>query len=116
MRINDIRVSSHFNLREFQCRCCGAVKLSALALEMLEEMRELWGAPVVITSGYRCERHNRAVGGVPDSQHLSGTAADIYARPEDQEKLSVLAACAGFAEIIRGGEKNYIHVAIKKKL
>jgi uncharacterized protein YcbK (DUF882 family) len=114
--MNDIRLSPHFKLMEFQCRCCGTVKLSALALEMLEALRELSGSPVVITSGYRCERHNRAVGGAPRSAHLSGMAADIYARPEDQEKLSVLAASAGFTEIIRGGKKNYIHVAIKKKL
>lgn len=45
--------------------------------EVLEEVRTLLGYPVIINSGYRCELLNEAVGGVKDSAHLYGLAADI---------------------------------------
>lgn len=53
-------------------------KLKSTAL-MLERVREALGVPVVVTSGYRCERLNKAVGGVSTSDHVSGQAADIIA-------------------------------------
>ena len=111
--INDIRVSPHFKLREFQCRCCAAVKLSPELLSMLEFMRGEWGGPLVLTSGYRCPSHNRAVGGVERSLHTRGEAADISAIARDQPRLREIARLAGFAEIICGGVKNYIHVGHK---
>lgn len=45
--------------------------------QLLERIRELLGAPIVITSGYRCPALNKAVGGVPFSAHVEGLAADI---------------------------------------
>jgi uncharacterized protein YcbK (DUF882 family) len=109
--INDFRLSAHFKLREFQCRCCGAVKLSPKLLELLEALRSEWGAPLVITSGFRCVPHNRAVGGSPRSAHLRGRAVDIFARPAVQLSLRRMAERLGFAEVICGGGRNYIHVA-----
>lgn len=44
----------------------------------LEQVRALFGRPLVITSGYRCPELNRAVGGVWDSAHVRGVAADIH--------------------------------------
>jgi uncharacterized protein YcbK (DUF882 family) len=113
--INDIRISPHFKLREFQCRCCKTVKLSSELLGMLEKMRDAWGGPLVITSGYRCPAHNRAVGGAPRSLHLSGAAADISARGKDQELLFNIAKNAGLIEVICGGKKEYVHVGCKMK-
>jgi uncharacterized protein YcbK (DUF882 family) len=113
VRINDVRLSPHFKLREFQCRCCGLVKLSAELLAKLEELRDKWGAPLVLTSGYRCAPHNRAVGGASSSLHLKGAAADISANPQAQAILRGLAESIGFTEVICGNKRNYIHVAIK---
>jgi uncharacterized protein YcbK (DUF882 family) len=111
--INDFRLSPHFKLREFQCRCCGTVKLSPKLLDMLEVLREEWRAPLVVTSGFRCVPHNGAVGGAPRSRHLRGEAADILARPAEQMALKRMAERLGFREAIRGGSKNYVHVAIE---
>jgi len=51
--------------------------LRALCTEVLEPLRRRVGR-VIITSGYRCQELNKAVGGVWNSQHLKGEAADIF--------------------------------------
>jgi hypothetical protein len=51
--------------------------LTALVDNVLDPLRELWGAPIIVTSGYRCARLNRLVGGAAGSQHMKGQAADI---------------------------------------
>ncbi len=76
-RINDIQISENFQLREFECRCCGSVKIDPDLLLKLQKMRDYLDAPLIITSGYRCPAHNRTVGGVSKSEHLTGRAADI---------------------------------------
>ena len=52
--------------------------LKALAMEILQPLRDYLGKPVVISSGYRSTELNKAVGGVRGSQHLRGEAADIH--------------------------------------
>ena len=52
--------------------------LKALAMEILQPLRDYLGKPVVISSGYRSSEVNKAVGGVKGSQHLKGEAADIH--------------------------------------
>ena len=46
---------------------------------MLQPIRDAWGKPIKVTSGYRCPRLNTMVGGVKNSQHVLGQAADIQA-------------------------------------
>lgn len=55
-----------------------AVKnLHRLVEQVLDPLREAWGGPIHVNSGYRCAALNRAVGGAPRSQHMKGEAADI---------------------------------------
>ncbi len=75
--MNRVKVSENFSLHEFECRCCGQVKLERELLTRLQEMRNYLDAPLIITSGYRCLQHNTKVGGAPKSQHMMGRAADI---------------------------------------
>lgn len=51
--------------------------LVALVENVLDPLRAKWGAPIIVTSGYRCEKLNRVVGGANNSQHAKGQAADI---------------------------------------
>lgn len=51
--------------------------LQALITNLLDPIRERYGAPITVTSGYRCAALNKAVGGVTNSQHLTGQAADL---------------------------------------
>jgi hypothetical protein len=53
--------------------------LQELCRVVLEPLRRMWDEPIIVTSGYRSPRLNRAVGGVPNSQHCLGQAADIVA-------------------------------------
>lgn len=51
--------------------------LHALVDHVLDPLREAWGGPIRVNSGYRCPELNKAVGGTPTSQHQRGEAADI---------------------------------------
>ena len=51
--------------------------IKALVLTVLQPLRDAWGKPLYVNSGYRCDELNKAVGGVPTSQHVKGEAADI---------------------------------------
>jgi hypothetical protein len=53
------------------------INLVYLAAYVLEPLREAMGEPIKIGSGYRCPALNRAVGGVTNSQHMKGQAADL---------------------------------------
>ena len=72
-----------FKMDEFRCRCCGGLpplaraNVEALVREVLDPARERFGGPIRVNSGYRCPKHNLAVGGVRGSQHMKGEAADI---------------------------------------
>lgn len=51
--------------------------LMQLVDKVLDPARDVWAHPIIVTSGYRCRRLNEIVGGVPNSQHMEGLAADI---------------------------------------
>lgn len=90
IRERDEQLSKHFTLWEMM-RSGIAVRMNIknvpdeqekealrqLCQHVLEPLRCRYGA-IIITSGYRCLRLNRAVGGVPTSQHMRGEAADIF--------------------------------------
>lgn len=68
--------------------------LQNLVEKVLDPLREAWGAPIIVTSGYRCDKLNKAVGGSKTSQHVHGQAADIITvgdKPENNRKLFELA-------------------------
>ncbi len=71
-------LSHHFRRSEFRCKCgCGQDTVDAELITVLEKIRERFGSPILITSGNRCPKYNRSVGGAQHSQHLKSRAADI---------------------------------------
>ena len=54
--------------------------MRALIENLLDPLREQYGHPIEVSSGYRCPKLNAAVNGAPNSQHMRGEAADIYAK------------------------------------
>jgi zinc D-Ala-D-Ala carboxypeptidase len=93
-----------------------AAHLTRLAMG-LEQIRALLGAPMHIDSGYRCPALNKAVGGVLNSAHLDGYAADFVA-PEYGTPLQVARAIAGsgipFDQVIQEG--TWVHVSFDPRL
>lgn len=95
-RADEKRLSDHFTLEEMT-RSGTAIRrgldntpdgvvvdnLRALCLNVLEPLRRRYGA-IIITSGYRSEAVNKAVGGSRLSQHMRGEAADIYIGSEEK--------------------------------
>ncbi len=83
-----MKLSEHFNSEEFTCQCgCGLYLPNSQLIDILEDVRLFFGAPVKINSGTRCKKHNLAVGGEVNSQHMLGTAADIVVANTLPEKV-----------------------------
>ena len=78
MSTENDRISKHFRRKEFACRCnCGFDTVDVELVSVLEDLREHFCRPVQITSGSRCPKYNRKIGGASNSQHMQGKAADI---------------------------------------
>ena len=93
-----------------------SANLAALVENVLDPLREAYGKPIVVTSGYRCEKLNRAVGGAASSQHVKGQAADIRSvqdTPEENKKLFDLIVKLGlpFDQIINEYNYDWVHVS-----
>lgn len=110
--MNDIPLTDHFNLKEFECPCCHRVRICPLLLLRLEKLRGLWGEPMVLTSAFRCDAHNSAVGGVKNSLHRLGQAADVRITCEKQGRFVPLARKCGFTEILPGMERGFVHIGV----
>lgn len=87
--MSDRQLSAHFKRSEFACSCgCGFDSIDVETLEILEAVRTGFDAPVIVTSGARCEDYNRQVGGAENSQHLVGRAADIKVKGATPDEVS----------------------------
>ena len=112
-----------FSMNEFECHCgCrmpdnARANIVALVEQVLDPARERYGKPICVNSGYRCARHNAAVGGVVGSQHMRGEAADICC--SDNERLAKIIEENGrYDQLIRymgpGGKIRFIHMSWKR--
>lgn len=108
-------LSEHFSESEMSCNHCGQLPpngISKVLLGGLEELRKRIGKPINVTNSYRCPTHNADVGGVPNSQHVEGTAADIYV--DDMGVYELAIVCR---EIFDGvGEyynQEFVHVDMR---
>jgi hypothetical protein len=87
---DDGRLSANFRVDEFRCRGTGELPpggMNPALIAVLQEIRDRYGVPVTINSGYRSRSHNALVGGSPRSQHLYGNAADFVVRGVDPHRV-----------------------------
>lgn len=69
----------YFKKSEFTCKCgCGLNNISLNIVKIADDVREHFNNRAIVTSGTRCAKHNKEVGGVLNSRHLIGHAIDMY--------------------------------------
>ena len=86
-----------------------------LIREVLDPLREWYGKPIYVNSGYRCKELNKAVGGVGTSFHLTGCAADIDTRggkAENGKLFEYIREHLPFTELGWEGNGKWVHVAL----
>lgn len=103
--------NKYFKESELACNCCGEFIEVDELVNRLTKARELAGVPFVINSGYRCPQHNENVGGVVNSSHTFGYAADIKIT-DTANRYKILTALleAGFERV--GVYRTFIHVDV----
>lgn len=100
----DVQLTPHIHLREMECGCgaCPRTPVDLDHLRRLETLRaRLGGRPIRITSGYRCRRHNAAVGGHPTSEHMEGLATDVVVDGRAPDVVAAIAEDVGFGGLGR---------------
>lgn len=88
--------------------------LRELVENVLDPLREAWGGPITVSSGYRNKQLNIAVGGATNSHHLYGMAADITVGTKDKNrKLFVLVQQLGlpFTQLIDEYGYQWVHIS-----
>ena len=128
----DIQLTTHFYLSEFTRSETAQAKgidntpsleavsnLQYLCQQVLEPLRQWLGKPIVINSGYRCTKLNQLVGGVSNSQHQTGEAADIRLPDKATGQLYaeyILEHCR-FDQLLfeSNGRCQWLHVSCKRE-
>jgi zinc D-Ala-D-Ala carboxypeptidase len=102
-------LSKNFSVKELKCKCgCGMLPNPEF-VQKLQQLRDLYGRPMHITSAARCPKHNAAVKGSKNSMHMQGRGADI-ACSSGQDRIDLIRAAMqlGFGGL--GLHKGFIHV------
>ena len=96
------QISKNFQFKEFDCHgkgCCSTTIIDEKLVEYVQRIRDHFGKPVTITSPYRCEVHNRRVGGATKSYHMQGKAADIVVQGVASREVAKYAESIGILGI-----------------
>ena len=89
----------NFSAKEFNCHHCGANEMNPEFMAKLQQLRTVYGAPMRITSGYRCPQHPIEAKKAAPGPHTSGQACDISVQGAEAHRLLKLALEAGFTGI-----------------
>ena len=92
--------------------------LEQLVDQILDPLRERYGKPIIVNSGYRCPALNKAVNGAKYSQHVKGQAADITTGSVSQNKKLfqlIIDMNLPFDQLIDEKKFSWIHVSFSKK-
>lgn len=98
----NMTLTKNFVSKEFDCKgsgCCSTTLIDPKLVEYLQMIRDHFGKPITITSAYRCETHNRRVGGATGSRHSKGQAADIVVQGVSSREVAKYAESIGILGI-----------------
>lgn len=107
----DKQLTTNFNSNEFDCKCgkyCDETQIDEKLVEYLQKIREHFGKPITITSGYRCSTHNKNVGGASVSYHTRGQACDIVVSGVAPKEVAKYAESIGLLGI--GLYDDFTHI------
>ena len=114
--------TKNFSVKEFECHCgCGTNLIDQRVMDMCQTIRDRLGEPVRVNSGYRCDKHNASVGGVRNSNHTQGLAADITCSAGGKKLFAVIADLKARGELpdlryaILYITKNFVHIDCGKE-
>ena len=96
------KIAKNFQYKEFDCHgqgCCSTTIIDEKLVEYVQQIRDHFGKPVTITSSYRCEVHNRRVGGATKSYHMRGQAADVVVQGVSSREVAKYAESIGILGI-----------------
>lgn len=106
-------IYEYFKVDDFKCSCCNVNMFKKEHIIVLDNLRVLYGKPMIVNSGYRCEKHNKEVGGKIDSEHPEGDGVDIKVEnSNDRFELLFNAINIGIKRI--GIAKTFIHLGFSK--
>lgn len=89
-----------FKPSEFACKCCGVSEMNSQFMVKLELLRSAFDEPMIISSGYRCPKHNQAVSTTgATGPHTTGQACDVKVSGAAAYRLVRLAIAHGFTGI-----------------
>ena len=109
-------LSTNFKSTEFDCHgsgCCTQTKVDDQLVKYLQQIRNHFGKPVNVSSGYRCETHNKNIGGATGSRHSKGQAADIYisgVTPAEIAKYAESIGILGIGLYETDADGHFVHV------
>lgn len=100
----------YFSPKEIACKGTGTLLINHDALSKLDKLRKALGKPMVLTSAYRSESHNRKVGGAKFSWHMKGRAFDVRMENHDPHEFEKMARTCGFKGIGYYPEHGFMHI------
>lgn len=115
------QITTHFHSSEFRCKCgCGKIYIDEELVKNLEALfKKLNASKCIISSGYRCSKHDKNVGGNGYGQHTKGYAADcVYYDKNGNIIPSKIVVCAAYDSGLFKGmaniNTNYQHLDVRK--
>ena len=101
-----------FTEAEFACSHCGVAKMDQAFVDKLNELREAYGQPLRVSSGYRCPQHPIEAKKASSGAHTSGRAVDFAVQGEAAWRLLSVAMTMGFlgVGVQQKGSGQFIHL------
>jgi zinc D-Ala-D-Ala carboxypeptidase len=108
----------NFSENEFKCSHCGKVDMQPAFMARMQQLRNMYGKPIVISSGYRCPEHPIEAAKATPGVHAMGIAADVVVSGTDAYEILKHAFTLGFAGIgvQQKGGGRFIHLDIMRSV
>lgn len=110
------KLTKNFSSSELECKCgCHECKMDQRLLDALQQIRDMCGFPLHITSGFRCAAHNIAIKGAARSQHTLGKAVDIAIDNMPYETFGKLLAAIFRTPTVKGCGfgHTFVHIDVR---